>query len=270
MTNLDINWKKKKKQELELKKRYGYIPTLEQEKIRQYLEEIKTMNPPIGKALIYFIHSTSLNSPINTTQLYTNLFINNKYLATLKRKEYTYIILDPDSYSLRVSYENKEDERIIDFESNMKYFIKIKNSLRLNDMSGSPTIEEYDYDKGLKKLKKSTLINSNLERAIKEKQKNKKILSKKKPHQTENYQISKLSIESDDEYAPEEREELLKTELELELHVKEFTCAVHKGSVSGLNVYVCPKCAMVYCRTCAQAIKAKGEYCWFCRANLEL
>ncbi|MBN1799961.1 MAG: tetratricopeptide repeat protein [Candidatus Lokiarchaeota archaeon] len=118
--------------------------------------------------------------------------------------------------------------------------------------------------------KESEFIRSNLNKSIKVIQKNKKIVSNKTPHQMENYHISRISIESDDEYAPEEREELLKTELELELHVKEFICAVHKGPVSGLDVYICPKCAMVYCRACAQAIKTRGDYCWFCRANLEL
>ncbi|MBN1803178.1 MAG: right-handed parallel beta-helix repeat-containing protein [Candidatus Lokiarchaeota archaeon] len=67
-----------------------------------------------------------------------------------------------------------------------------------------------------------------------------------------------------------EVEELVKTESELQVQAQEFLCVVHKGPVEGTNIYLCPHCKAFYCKSCANALKEKGESCWACGKDLEL
>ncbi|MFX1237804.1 MAG: NosD domain-containing protein [Promethearchaeota archaeon] len=69
--------------------------------------------------------------------------------------------------------------------------------------------------------------------------------------------------------APEEKEELEKTESELNIQEEEFKCLVHKGIIRR-NVYICPYCRAFYCRDCVKALLDKGEKCWACHNDFEL
>ncbi|MFX1236199.1 MAG: NosD domain-containing protein [Promethearchaeota archaeon] len=66
------------------------------------------------------------------------------------------------------------------------------------------------------------------------------------------------------------KEELAKTESELDINEQEFLCVVHKGPVKGANIYLCPHCKAFYCRECIKVLKAKGEKCWACNHDFEL
>lgn len=67
-----------------------------------------------------------------------------------------------------------------------------------------------------------------------------------------------------------EREELKKTEAEVDVKKQRFTCIVHKGFITGANIYACPHCDTIYCIKCATALKKKNEKCWSCNAEFEL
>lgn len=68
----------------------------------------------------------------------------------------------------------------------------------------------------------------------------------------------------------EKKEELKKTEDEMEIEKKEFTCVVHKGAVGGANIYLCTECHTIYCTKCAKFLKDSGENCWSCDSEISL
>ncbi len=61
-----------------------------------------------------------------------------------------------------------------------------------------------------------------------------------------------------------------KTESEVKVEKDQFICIVHKGPVSGENVYLCPKCNSIYCKKCARTLKEKGEDCWSCGKEIQI
>jgi len=66
-----------------------------------------------------------------------------------------------------------------------------------------------------------------------------------------------------------ERNELKKTEEEVNVEKKRFKCVVHKGIIDG-NIYVCPFCQTTYCQKCAEVLKEKGENCWSCEKPIQM
>jgi len=46
-------------------------------------------------------------------------------------------------------------------------------------------------------------------------------------------------------------------------------CLVCKGSAGGFNIYVCPICNSIYCKTCAQAVIDLENACWSCNAQID-
>ena len=64
-----------------------------------------------------------------------------------------------------------------------------------------------------------------------------------------------------------EKEELKKTESEVDVEEKEAICLVHKGAIVG-TVYICPNCKTYYCLKCANALINKGEKCWTCEREI--
>jgi len=69
------------------------------------------------------------------------------------------------------------------------------------------------------------------------------------------------------ELTAEEKLELEKTEAEVDVEKKSFTCIVHRGEIVG-NVYICPNCQSFYCHKCAKVLKIKGEKCWSCENEI--
>ena len=61
---------------------------------------------------------------------------------------------------------------------------------------------------------------------------------------------------------------LEKAESEIKVEDQKFTCVVHKGQIVG-TVYICPNCKTSYCLTCAYSLKANGEKCWTCNAEIK-
>jgi len=68
----------------------------------------------------------------------------------------------------------------------------------------------------------------------------------------------------------EEKRELEKVESEIDVEKPKFICIVHKGPVSGSDIYLCPKCETIYCGRCANVLKEKGEKCWVCDKEFNL
>ncbi|MFX1442710.1 MAG: hypothetical protein ACFFHV_04785 [Promethearchaeota archaeon] len=66
-----------------------------------------------------------------------------------------------------------------------------------------------------------------------------------------------------------EKEELKKTESEVDIEDRKILCIVHKGLIEGAN-YLCPKCNAFYCVRCAKALKKKGEKCWVCDSEIKI
>jgi len=87
--------------------------------------------------------------------------------------------------------------------------------------------------------------------------------------------IAKKKVKSEEKLAKsmvlteEEKQELVKTEEEVNVERQKFICIVHKGPIVGAT-YICPSCQAFYCQKCALAIKEKGEKCWSCDHDFEL
>ncbi|GAH42190.1 unnamed protein product, partial [marine sediment metagenome] len=48
------------------------------------------------------------------------------------------------------------------------------------------------------------------------------------------------------------------------------TCLVCKGDVEGFNVFICPQCDSIYCRTCAEAVIEIENACWTCESAIDM
>ena len=44
---------------------------------------------------------------------------------------------------------------------------------------------------------------------------------------------------------------------------------VCKGNAGGFNIYVCPTCNSIYCRTCAEAVVEMDNACWTCESPID-
>jgi len=47
------------------------------------------------------------------------------------------------------------------------------------------------------------------------------------------------------------------------------SCIVCKGGAEGFNIYVCPSCKSIYCKTCAQAVVEIENACWNCESPID-
>ena len=59
------------------------------------------------------------------------------------------------------------------------------------------------------------------------------------------------------------------TEGEVTVYKGTQTCLVCKGSAEGFNVYICPHCKTVYCKTCTQAVIELENQCWSCNSPID-
>ncbi|TXT67381.1 MAG: hypothetical protein BAJALOKI1v1_110037 [Promethearchaeota archaeon] len=67
-----------------------------------------------------------------------------------------------------------------------------------------------------------------------------------------------------------ELEELHKTESEMNIETQKIKCLVHRGSIVGTNIYICPNCQAFYCLKCVKALKKNNERCWACDYELQI
>ena len=51
---------------------------------------------------------------------------------------------------------------------------------------------------------------------------------------------------------------------------EDFHCIVHKGSIVGANLYVCPTCKAIYCLNCVKSLYQDGINCWVCSKPFKL
>ncbi len=47
------------------------------------------------------------------------------------------------------------------------------------------------------------------------------------------------------------------------------TCLVCKGGAEGYNVFICPNCKTIYCKTCAEAVTDLENQCWSCNSPID-
>jgi hypothetical protein len=59
------------------------------------------------------------------------------------------------------------------------------------------------------------------------------------------------------------------TEEEIFLYKEKKICIVCKGQATGFNIFVCPSCDMLYCRTCAEALSNLENTCWACNNPID-
>ena len=57
---------------------------------------------------------------------------------------------------------------------------------------------------------------------------------------------------------------------EVTIHKDSQTCLVCKGAVEGFNVFICPQCKSIYCKTCAQAVIEIENECWTCENPIDI
>ena len=57
---------------------------------------------------------------------------------------------------------------------------------------------------------------------------------------------------------------------EIEVEDGDHACVVHKGKIDGGIVYICPNCHKFYCVKCISVLKAKGEKCLSCDAEITM
>ncbi len=90
----------------------------------------------------------------------------------------------------------------------------------------------------------------------------KEMAKPKKPKKHKVEEVSEKSLTTD------ELMELRKTVSEVKVEEKEIICLIHKGPISGANIYLCPSCKTYYCLNCAKALRSRGEKCWACDNQL--
>ena len=71
--------------------------------------------------------------------------------------------------------------------------------------------------------------------------------------------IESLSISRPMEISPEE----------ISLYHEQGICIVCKGKLGRFNVFTCPKCDVLYCKKCVEALTNLENACWVCNAPLD-
>jgi len=46
-------------------------------------------------------------------------------------------------------------------------------------------------------------------------------------------------------------------------------CLVCKGNIEGFNIYICPKCEVLYCENCARTLIDLENTCWACESPID-
>ncbi|MEX2717558.1 MAG: SBBP repeat-containing protein [Candidatus Sigynarchaeota archaeon] len=78
-----------------------------------------------------------------------------------------------------------------------------------------------------------------------------------------------VEVEQPAQMTEKDRAEMEKTEKEVQAFETQHICVVHKGPIAGA-IFLCPKCKVFYCMTCALVLKQKGEKCWSCGADIAI
>ena len=59
------------------------------------------------------------------------------------------------------------------------------------------------------------------------------------------------------------------TEEEVTYFKEKKVCIVCKGNIEGFNNYICPKCEVLYCESCARALIDLENTCWVCDTPMD-
>ncbi|MFX1447815.1 MAG: hypothetical protein ACFFCG_06725, partial [Promethearchaeota archaeon] len=46
-------------------------------------------------------------------------------------------------------------------------------------------------------------------------------------------------------------------------------CLVCLGGIEGFDIYICPNCSSIYCKTCAKALIEMENVCWSCESPID-
>jgi len=59
------------------------------------------------------------------------------------------------------------------------------------------------------------------------------------------------------------------TEEEVTYFKAKKICLVCKGNIEGFNIYICPKCEVLYCENCARTLIDLENTCWACESPID-
>ena len=81
--------------------------------------QVKAMQPPVGKALVYVVRPTSLGKPFNGT-----ITANGTYVGTTRGGMFVYAILPPGECKFKVTGHDNSSSIKTTLEADKTYFIK--------------------------------------------------------------------------------------------------------------------------------------------------
>jgi hypothetical protein len=81
--------------------------------------QVKAMQPPAGKALVYVVRPTLLGKPFDGT-----ITADGTYVGTTRGKVFVYALLLPGTYKFKVTGHDNSSEIKASLEAGKTYFIK--------------------------------------------------------------------------------------------------------------------------------------------------
>jgi hypothetical protein len=112
--------------------------------------QVKSMQPPPGKSLVYVVRPTSLGKPFGG-----KITANDEYVGTTQGHMYVYAILAPGEYKFKVTGHDNSADIVVKLEADKIYFIK--QGLYPGFFYGFTKLELLDNDEGRKTLQECTL-----------------------------------------------------------------------------------------------------------------
>ena len=114
--------------------------------------QVKAMQPPAGKALVYVVRPTLLGKPFGGT-----ITANGTYVGTTRGGVFVYALLTPGEYKFKVTGHDNADAMATNLEADKTYFIK--EEVFPGFFSGFTKLVLLDNDSGRKALQKCSLGN---------------------------------------------------------------------------------------------------------------
>jgi len=112
--------------------------------------KVKSLQPPLGKSLVYVVRPTLLGKPFGG-----NITANGEYIGTTQGGMYVYTVLAPGEYKFEVTGHDNDSEVVVNLEANKIYYIK--ESVFPGFWRGFTSLKLLDKDEGRKDLDNCTL-----------------------------------------------------------------------------------------------------------------
>jgi hypothetical protein len=112
--------------------------------------QVKSMQPPADKALVYVVRPTFLGKPFGG-----NITANDIYVGTTQGGIYVYAILTPGEYKFKVSGHDNSSDITATIEAGKTYFIE--ENVYPGFIKGIAKLTLLDNDQGRKALQECSL-----------------------------------------------------------------------------------------------------------------